>query len=275
MKSILNKLSYHAVYDASILDALHFASEHGFAGVQVAVESPHLSFDSVTDDECRQIDAFRSDKGLSVSLHCPDHVTSLFTFSPPLVEGIFGYYDAMFVFAESIGARLVTVHVGGPSSFGTDTEPRVRIPAQDAPVYLQTLETNLRRLVDLSAGRFILCVENYQMDPMHFDVLQPYLDRSELALCWDLAKTYDGQLNINEPIETYFRRNIGFVRQVHLHDLRVDDHSHKVVGSGGIDFLRFLPDLAQANVIDFCIEVRPREKALESLVALRGISERM
>ncbi len=34
MRRILDKLSYHAVYDASILDALEFARAHGFAGVQ-------------------------------------------------------------------------------------------------------------------------------------------------------------------------------------------------------------------------------------------------
>ena len=274
VRSILDKLSYHAVYDASIPDALRFASEHGFSGVQVAVESPHLSFENMTDDDCCEIAGLRHKKGLSVSLHCPDHVTSLFAFSPQLVEGIFGYYEALFTFAENIGARLITVHLGEASSFGTDTHPRVRTPGQDVPVYLRTLEVNLRRLVDLSAGRFVLCVENYQMEPMLFDILQPYLERGELALCWDVAKTYDGQLNINELIDDYFRRNIGFVRQVHLHDLR-DGQSHMVIGSGSLDFGRFLPDLAKADVMDFCIEVRPREKALESVVALRSIVERM
>lgn len=274
MKNILDKVSYHAVYDASILDALGFASENGFAGVQVAVESPHLSFAHMTDNDCREISEFCLKQRLSVSLHCPDHVTSLFTFSPQLIEGIFRYYEDLFVFAENIGSRLITIHIGEASSFGTDTVPRTKIPDQDVPVYAQMVEQNLQRLVDLAASRFVLCVENYQMDPILFDILQPYLEAGKLSLCWDLVKTYDRQMRINQPVVGYFRRNIEFVRQVHLHDIR-DGRGHRVIGAGNLEFGRFLPDLAKADVLDFCIEVRPREKALESLVNLRCIVEAM
>ena len=241
--------------------------------MQVAIESAHLSFEQLTDRDCRDIASFCCDKGLSVSLHCPDHVTSLFTTSPHLVEGIFGYYDALFAFAESIGSRLITVHIGEAPSFGTDTTPRVRTPEQDVPIYMEAVDRNLRRLVSLAADRFVLCTENYHMDPRLFDIVQPYVENGDLWLCWDLAKTYDSRINLNLAIHDYFRHNIDFVRQVHLHDLR-DGHSHRVIGSGDLDFLQFLPDLSKANVMDFCIEVRPREQALESMANLRSLIER-
>ena len=43
--NIIKRVSYHAVYDESILGALKFASETGFSGVQVADETNHLSFE--------------------------------------------------------------------------------------------------------------------------------------------------------------------------------------------------------------------------------------
>jgi hypothetical protein len=49
MEGILSKVSYHAVYDDSILEALRFAKANGFAGVQVAVETPHLSLDLLSE----------------------------------------------------------------------------------------------------------------------------------------------------------------------------------------------------------------------------------
>jgi len=49
MEGVLNKVSYHAVYDDSILDALRFAKANGLAGVQVAVETPHLSLDLLSE----------------------------------------------------------------------------------------------------------------------------------------------------------------------------------------------------------------------------------
>ncbi len=42
-----------------------------------------------------------------------------------------------------------------------------------------------------------------------------------------------------------------------------------MIGSGELDFTQLLPILARADVLDYCIEVRPREKALQSLAALR------
>ena len=60
------------------------------------------------------------------------------------------------------------------------------------------------------------------------------------------------------------------VHDAYLHDIR-DGLSHRVVGSGGLDFMHFLPRLAEADVAEYCIEVRPREKADESLVNLRKL----
>jgi hypothetical protein len=53
--SILSRVSYHAVYDGSCLDAMRFAKANGFAGVQLADEAPHLSFERLTESEARRI----------------------------------------------------------------------------------------------------------------------------------------------------------------------------------------------------------------------------
>jgi hypothetical protein len=48
---ILDRVSYHAVYDRSVLDALQYAHANGFAGIQLAVEVPHLSFERLSASE--------------------------------------------------------------------------------------------------------------------------------------------------------------------------------------------------------------------------------
>jgi sugar phosphate isomerase/epimerase len=116
----------------------------------------------------------------------------------------------------------------------------------------------------------VLCVENFRLEAMTLEVLQGFLDGGGLSLCWDLAKTYDGDGNRVGRVESFYRRNLARVRQVHLHDIR-DGRSHRVIGTGCVDFLRFLPRLAAADVMDYCIEVRPREKAVESLANLRRL----
>ena len=160
LKDILGRVTYHAVYDDSILDALEFARANGFAGIQAAVELPHLSFEPLTGRQCAAIRRFREGHGLSVSLHGPDEVASLFQTSRRLIRGVLGYYRALFDFAERIGAGLITVHAGARLHFRADTSPVRWLPEADADYFRRALDENLRRLLDLAGGRFILCLEN-------------------------------------------------------------------------------------------------------------------
>jgi len=257
MNTILKYSSFHAIYDGSVLDALEFAAGNGFAGIQLGVESPHLAFENISVTDRRQIAEFCQIKGLRVTLHAPDDMVSLLETSRILREGIFNYFSGLFEFTENIGSPLITIHPGKISTFGTDTVPRVSIPPEDFSYYRTALKENLTRLVDLNRNRFLLCIENCHMNELVMETLEPFLDNGSLFLCWDLAKSDDS-------VEPFFWSHLSAVRQVHLHD-KDEKYSHKVVGTGRIDFMHYLPRLAGANVVDFCHEVRPREKALESL----------
>ena len=272
MRKILEKVSYHAVYDASVLDALHYARDNGFAGVQVAVEAPHLSFERLDERACAEIADFRRASGLRIGLHAPDDIVSFFTHGERLREGIFGYFDALLRFGEAIGCEIITVHPGYVLSYRTDTVPIETMPAGDAEAYQRAFAENLERLIDLAAGRFVLCLENSELTRWVRHIVQPFLDAGRLSLCWDIAKTHDKQGVLDAALDSFLWDNIEHVRQVHLHDIR-DGLTHAVLGTGCVDFLYFLPRLAEAEVVDYCIEVRPREKALESLDALRQMIE--
>lgn len=78
---MLDKVTYQAVYDDSIIDALGYASLNGFAGVQVAVEAPHLSLSWLAATECDEIRRMTEAHDLSISVHAPDDVCSLYIFN--------------------------------------------------------------------------------------------------------------------------------------------------------------------------------------------------
>lgn len=272
MKNILDKVTYHAVYDDSIVDALRYAKANGFAGIQVAAEAPHLSFEALTAKQRDTIASFRRKHALSISLHAPDNLTSLFAASEILSRGISRYFQGLFDFAEEIGAGLITMHPGSMTRFRTDENPARRIPEADRAIYAQALSINLLRLVELARRRFVICIEYCQVSLGLQKRLQPFLDSGELSLCWDLAKTFDGRMRCNVELEQYFWRRLQHVRQVHLHDIR-GGRCHRAIGTGHINFMDFLPRLAEADVAEYCIEVRPREKATQSLANLRQLIE--
>ena len=265
---ILDRVSYHAVYDASILDALEYAHDNGFAGIQLAAESPHLAFEQLSEREIGEIGSFVAAQHTFVSIHAPDEAASLLQHSHHLRAGIQNYYRALFDFAAAVGACLVTIHIGGMTTFRTDTRREMTVPEADRPIYREVATRNLDGLLELAGGRFTVCVESYALDEFSLFLLKPYFDDRRLALSWDLARTW------NKPaLERFFFSSIDRVKQVHLHDIRTDDRgdqrSNCVIGSGEIDFAYYLNRLSDANVLDYCIEVRPREKAKESLEGLK------
>lgn len=268
---ISKKISFHAVYDNSILEALKYAQKNGFSGIQIAVETPHLSFEHQSDSLCSEIKRGCKKYKLYISLHGPDAITSLFSINEHIKKGIFAYYRDLFRFAEKIGSKLITIHLGNITKFPTDNDPLSVIPDEDAIIYKKTLKNNLETLLKLANNKFVICIENYRLEPLVFEVLQPYLKQQKIWLCWDLAKTYKTSLQKDEKIESFFLKNVKSIKQVHLHDIDSFGKSHKVIGSGIIDFEYFLMKLKISEVMDFCVEVRPRDKAYDSLLNLKRL----
>jgi sugar phosphate isomerase/epimerase len=271
---ILDRVSYHAVYDRSVIDALRYAKQNGFAGIQLADETPHLSFEHLDDAEVGDIAEFASTEGLYVNLHAPDDACSLFQCSRYLADGIANYFEALFAFGRRIGSRLVTIHAGSMTTFGADDSSGRELPGGDRPLYEIAFRTNVETLLRLAGGDLMVCVENHAMQLSTLDLLLPYLERGDLFLSWDLAKSAE-----QPDIDEFYSSHLNSVKQVHLHDVRQmpdgKTRSHRVIGTGDVDFARYLRILRGADVEDYCIEVRPREKAKESLKALREIIDRM
>jgi sugar phosphate isomerase/epimerase len=205
---------------------------------------------------------------LYITVHAPDETASLFQPSRFLREGILNYYRALFEFAIKVKALLVTIHIGQMTAFPTDTVRELTVPEEDRAIYREVARQNIDKLLDFTSGYFTLCIENYALDQFSLLLLRSYLDEHKIALCWDISKSWN-----NPVFERFFFSGVEHVKQVHLHDIRQDDRgkerSHRVIGTGEIDFPYYLNRLSEVDVLDYCIEVRPREKAKESLLALK------
>jgi len=269
-KRIFSRISYHAVYDDSILDALAYAHDNGFAGIQLATDSPHLSFESLSESSIQKINSLLSSKNMYITIHAADEAISLYTHSHYLRNGMKDYCRAMFEFAMRIKAPLVTIHMGSPAEFRTDMNPEAVMPKADILHYRNVVNENLVKMMEMVDNRFILCVENFQLNEISIGIIKRYLKSNELSLCWDIAKSHN-----NPGEEKFILSNKSNIKQVHLHDVRHNPdgsvRSHCVIGSGELDFRNNLSKIVDADMIDYCIEVRPREKAKESLETLKSI----
>ena len=279
--NIKRKISYHAVYDQDLPSAIKFAAENGFSGIQIASESSHFRFDSLNSEELQKIGEIANENNVYLTLHGPDDVGSLFVQNNFLQNGILNFYRDFFNRAERLNCRMVTIHLGGMTTFPTDSTPRKLYPNADLEIYQKLLNENLQKLINLVKGRFPICIENYQLQDEILETLSPFLKEKKLFLCWDLPKMYTRSGDKKNDLENYFIEHFSSIRQIHLHDFNVKDtrHSHCVIGSGFIPFKNYFIKFdkmqkAGKNLIeDYCIEVRPKEKALKSLQNLKQILE--
>lgn len=269
-KSILEKISYHVVYDVNLHDAIDFAARNGFSGIQVAVEVPRFSPERYTSANQSSIRAHAEKAGIRISLNAPDAVTSLFTTHPALKRGVRDYYEDLFNFARGIGVDLITIHLGLLPTYSQHRIPgTMPVSFDDAHFYESLLKKNLEWICQKCPKEISLCVENYAFDELIQNILGEMLSEGNLFLCWDIAKTFTKELKINSDIESFFLKNIKYVKQCHLHDIVPGFSAHQVIGSGSLNIIDFLIKLQRAPILDYCIEVRPREKALESLNNLK------
>lgn len=257
-------VSFHAVYESSILEALKNAVKFGFNGIQVAVDSPHFDLFNLSNPEINEIIKICRKNQLYIVLHGPDEITSLFTSNHFLQNGIFNYFSNLFDFAEKIQCKMVTIHLGRMTTFPTSDKSNRKFPEEDLSIYKDTLKNNLERLTSMVNGRFFLCVENYGLEEEIFEVIHEFLKENKLWLCWDLPKTYSRIGNLNEKLFKFYSEHINSVKQLHIHDMDSKGHGHQVLGSGILDFTPLYNCLNEAELEDVCFEVRPAEKALES-----------
>ena len=164
----------------------------------------HYSFRILCPIILLQIKAFCEQNGLHITLHGPDDVASLFVQDVSLQHGIMQYYRDLFDVATCLNVRMITIHLGRMTTFPTDTIPEIRYPPEDVKIYSTILQNNLTQLVELAAGRFLLCVENYQLDTSILDGLTPFLENKTLFLCWDLPKMYFRNGDLDVKLEQYF-----------------------------------------------------------------------
>lgn len=269
--SILERVSYHAVYDDSILDALTFAKANGFSGVQIAAEAPHLALDRLSGAEIREIAAYRSANGQRLTIHAHDTTPSLFETNRHLKAGIFSYYDALFTVGEQIGAQIATIHSGQITTFRTGGKERIPLPDKHLKHLRQAWQNNVSELIRIADGRIKICIENEGLDLFILESLHRFLESGSVALCWDIAKSYQTDLTPDPVQQEFVHCCIQHVRQVHLHDRSSSGGSHLIIGEGEIDFLKELERLPLDRILDFCIEVRPRELAKKSLANLERL----
>ncbi len=280
------KLGYQALFDfEDAFRAIEFGIEKGFQCVELNQTAPNFSPEKYSPIQRKRLKNYE----FPILIHAPQNI-SLFNLSKKALDGTLEQIYEIIDFAQEISARTITLHLGSAFliSIGGKMLWTHHIMSQK---FASTLEYALLKLIEYANQKVFLCIENtsgfrYEISQ---SIMTKLLSTQNVHLTWDIGHTHilknkQSVSNANnstkvyspassikrEEEEKFFLKFLNKVREVHLHDNNGIWDEHGIIGTGTIDFKHYFEMLKSIDPY-FILEIRPKERALESLHILKNL----
>lgn len=252
--------------EKDILDTIKYAHDNKLNAVELNINMPIFFPEKFNKEDRKKIKNYSQDMGVQLTFHAPEDISLLQPHKIVREVGIKRIKEVM-DFGHDIGATRMTMHVG-PAVCFTLTDRKVYMDELFYDEFKEILKNSLKELVEYSKGKIKLCIENSGRFPEK--LVQETLDEmllkeEDLFLTWDIGHSYENKYNEVE----FFLRHLDKIRTCHVHDNN-GKSDHQVVGEGNVDFKWHFNKMKNSEVV-YIIEVRPRNKAVESLPNLLKI----
>lgn len=258
------KIGYAAsAGEKDIFDIIDYAYKNGFSAVELNINMPIFFPERFNRKEREKIKEYSNDKNIELTFHAPEDI-SLLQLQEDVRKAGINRLKEVIDFGYDLEASRITMHIG-PSVCFTLTDKKIYLDEIYYLEYKKVLKDNLQELISYSKGKIQLCIENSGRFPEKLvqETLDELLKEEEnLFLTWDIGHSYENKYNEVQ----FFLKNIDKIRTCHVHDNNgLSDH--QIIGKGKVDFNYHFNNMKNSDVI-YIIEVRPREKAKESLINL-------
>lgn len=261
------KIGYAAsAGEKDIFDTIDYAYENGLSAVELNVNMPIFFPEKFNEEERNKIKEYSKKKGVELTFHAPEDI-SLLQLHESVREAGMGRLKEVIDFGYDIGASRLTMHVG-PAVCFTLTDRKTYMDELYYDEFKKILRDSLIELVNYSKGKLKLCVENSGRFPVKLvqETLEELLSTEEdLFLTWDIGHSYENKYNEVE----FFLKHVDKIKTCHVHDNN-GKSDHQIVGEGNIDFKWHFDKIPGEDII-YIVEVRPRDKAVESIKKLHKV----
>lgn len=258
------KIGYAAsAGEKDIFDTIKYAHDNKLNAVELNINMPIFFPEKFNKEERKKIKKYSNDMEVEITFHAPEDISLLQPHEVVREAGLKRIKEVM-DFGDDIGATRMTMHVG-PAVCFTLTDRKAYMDELFYDQFKEILKNSLKELVEYSKGKIKLCIENSGRFPEK--LVQETLDEmllkeDDLFLTWDIGHSYENKYNEVE----FFLRHLDKIRTCHVHDNN-GKSDHQVVSEGNVDFKWHFNKMKNSEVV-YIIEVRPRNKAVESLPKL-------
>jgi len=258
------KIGYQALFDfKDAFEAIEFGIEHSFDCVELNQINPSFLPEKYSAVQRERLKNYL----FPILIHAPESL-SLFNTHRKVLDATLERIYEIIDFGREIDAKGITLHLGSTFTISVGGE---LIPIHNIlQEYRDALQHSLIKLAEYSDKKIKLCIENTAGFRYDFskEVLKNTLETHNLWLTWDIGHTHKIGKTLAQEDEKFFLNFIEKINEVHLHDNHGEWDEHNVIGTGTIDF-KYYFELLKSIDPYFIIEVRPKERALESFEALK------
>lgn len=268
---------YHVIYDESLLDALDYASNHGWTCIVPDFGVPRYGPDYISSEERNQLREMSNNLGIRWSFHAPGDDVSLFISYPSIRQSILEFFRRIIDLVREISHTRtnLVVHAGGPPQYRIAGEKQDAFLNQNLDVYENAFFGAVVELIEYGSPDVAITLENHAWTPLVRHAIPSLIARG-MRLCLDIPKLYTKEMQLLHSDWMIFQQYSDAIDVVHIHDMMEGLGTHQIIGAGMLDFrppLEFLSKIERP--LQYIIEVRPREAATESLIGFEALLSKL
>jgi sugar phosphate isomerase/epimerase len=264
-EKIGRRLGYQALFDAEdIDDALVYAKDNGFGAVELNLNGLNFLPENYLGEDRRRVRKMAEKMGVQMLLHAPEGL-NLLNVQDGVRMAVVERLKEVVDYARDLSAACVTFHLGFSSAISVEGK---MLPLYKAypELYKEVVTSALLELSEYAKGKTNLCLENTEITTSRLvrEILVGLLGQGGLCLTWDIGHSHQYNMRVRQWEEEFFLYYKNKIKNTHIHDNNGKWDEHNVLGKGTLDLGHYLPILLDLNSY-MVFEVRPRERALESL----------
>lgn len=224
---ILAKLGMQPDVRHSPKEAFEFAANNGFSHIEILMDHPLYSLESLSFAEVIEL---KWSYDLDLLIHAPATSTNFISTSEEMRRASYKEMAKVCYFAEKCGAEVVTLHIGWNPAFINNGEfyfDKSLFDSHNESVLLKEFMPFVKNCsVQLALENTIMIEGGLRR------ALEEVLRNTELALTMDV-----GHYNVRE--NPFFLENFDRVLNVHLHDNDGKSDLHLTLGRGTVELKKF------------------------------------
>jgi len=264
IKSTLSKDSFtlgFSEYSQKLtpIQAVNKCLKSGLTALQL-VGDFHVNFpENISKIEREKVKNLIYDNGFHLHYHAPSDIP-LASRHNILREGGLLRMREYIELAAQMGAKSFVFHPGRFAFYKIGSGKMVLAKRDIPEIYLKRFYDSAARLVEYSAGRLNILLENtFSFTSQLIDIITRFLNLPSTGLVWDIGhehldrKTHHRNYPSKVQPSEFFLERLNKVKLAHLHDA-LKNRSHLPLGSGEIDIAAYIDIFTRSN-IDMIIEV--------------------